>query len=58
MREQVVMDIGEKHGKSPAQVLLRWGVQSGTVVIPKTQKVIQASGPSQAFIAAVKCSAK
>jgi diketogulonate reductase-like aldo/keto reductase len=39
MRERVVMDIGEKHGKSPAQVLLRWGVQSGTVVIPKTQKV-------------------
>lgn len=30
--------IGEKYGKSPAQVALRWNVQRGVVVIPKSVK--------------------
>jgi 2,5-diketo-D-gluconate reductase A len=28
--------LGEKHGKSPAQVVLRWHVQNGLVAIPKS----------------------
>ena len=30
------MQIAEAHGKSVAQVCLRWGVQRGCVVIPKS----------------------
>ena len=36
LKEQVVIDIAKSHGKSPAQVVLRWGIQRGTAVIPKT----------------------
>ena len=34
MTEPVVQSIAEKYGKSPAQVLLRWHIQQGHVVIP------------------------
>ncbi len=33
-----VKAIAESHGKSPAQVVLRWGVQRGTAIVPKTSK--------------------
>ena len=35
---QVVKSICGKHGKTPAQVLLRWAVQRGIQVIPKSVK--------------------
>ena len=35
----VVNEIGRQHGRSPAQILLRWGVQGGTAVIPMTSKI-------------------
>ena len=35
---QVVKSICGKHGKTPAQVLLRWSVQRGIQVIPKSTK--------------------
>ena len=34
MSESLVQGIAEKHGKSPAQVLLRWHIQQGHIVIP------------------------
>ena len=36
LAEPVLATIGEKYGKSPAQVVLRWHVQLGLIVIPKS----------------------
>ncbi len=36
--EPVLLAIGEKHGKSAAQVMLRWHIQKGIQVIPKSTK--------------------
>ncbi len=38
-RDQVIARIAKAHGKSPAQISLRWLVQQGVVVIPRTSKV-------------------
>lgn len=38
LEEEVFARIGKKVGKSPAQVMLRWGLQRGYVVIPKTSR--------------------
>jgi diketogulonate reductase-like aldo/keto reductase len=36
--DPVIGHIAEAHGKSPAQVMLRWGVQQGRSVIPKSTR--------------------
>ena len=41
--EPIVAEVAAKHGKSPAQVLLRWGVQTGASVIPKSVKQVSAT---------------
>ena len=35
-KEKVILDLAQKHGKSPAQVTLRWHLQHNLVVIPKS----------------------
>lgn len=34
--EPVLKEIAEKYGKTPAQIILRWNVQQGVIVIPKS----------------------
>lgn len=37
--EQILVTIGQAHGKTPAQVVLRWLLQRGIVTVVKTQRV-------------------
>ena len=39
LTEPVVVETARRHGKTPAQIVLRWGVQRGTAVVPKTSRV-------------------
>jgi len=41
--------IGAKHGKSSAQVVLRWHIQQGLVVIPKSNSIERIRENSQVF---------
>lgn len=36
LEDEVLVAIGAKHGKSPAQVVIRWHLELGNVVIPKS----------------------
>lgn len=38
LEQEVVKEIAGKHGRTAAQVVLRWGVQRGTAVVPKSSK--------------------
>ncbi|PWN88253.1 hypothetical protein FA10DRAFT_158433 [Acaromyces ingoldii] len=45
LEREEIKAIANKHGKSPAQVLLRWGLQIGNIILPKslTQSRIEAN---------------
>lgn len=36
LRDETILGLAKKHGKTPAQVIIRWHLQKGHVVIPKT----------------------
>ena len=38
LTESTLKDLAEKYGKTPAQVVLRWHVQLGNIVFPKSMK--------------------
>jgi len=35
---QVVVDAAEEHGKSPAQIVIRWHLQTGNILFPKSNR--------------------
>jgi diketogulonate reductase-like aldo/keto reductase len=45
----VVRDIAQKHSKSPAQVMIRWSLQHGLVVIPKSSRPERIKENSEVF---------
>lgn len=38
LSEPAIVEVAEKHKKSPAQIILRWDLQNGVVTIPKSVK--------------------
>ncbi|KAL2825006.1 NADP-dependent oxidoreductase domain-containing protein [Aspergillus cavernicola] len=36
MKEPLLTQLGKKYGKSPAQIMIRWGLQKGFVPLPKS----------------------
>ncbi len=36
LHDEAIVQVGQKHGKSPAQVVLRWHIQNDMLVIPKS----------------------
>jgi D-xylose reductase len=38
LEQELVIEAGKRAGKTPAQIVLRWGIQRGTAVIPKTSR--------------------
>jgi len=41
IHHEKIEQLAEKYHKSPAQILLRWSVQQGNIVIPKTQNPLK-----------------
>jgi 2,5-diketo-D-gluconate reductase A len=46
---EILDGIADKHGKTPAQVVLRWHIELGVVVIPKSNSLSRVEENSQVF---------
>lgn len=45
----ICKELSEKHGKSPAQIILRWNLQKGVVTIPKSSKSVRIAANADIF---------
>ncbi len=39
LEQPVIKAVANRLGKTPAQIVLRWGIQRGNSIIPKTSKI-------------------
>jgi methylglyoxal/glyoxal reductase len=49
LRHPTVVDVARRYSKSPAQVMIRWGLQHGLVVIPKSTRPERIKENSEVF---------
>ena len=49
LKDPVLVEIAKRHGKSVAQVVLRWDIQSGVITIPKSAKANRISENAAIF---------
>lgn len=49
LKDGTLMEIGARHGKTPAQVIVRWSLQKGMAVIPRSSNKDRISQNSQVF---------
>lgn len=49
LEDPVITKIAEAHGKSPAQVILRWDLQNGVIVIPKSSREERIESNAEVF---------
>jgi len=49
LQHPAVVEVARKHSKSPAQVMIRWGLQHGLVVIPKSTRPERIKENSEVF---------
>ena len=49
LRHPVVVEVARRYSKSPAQVMIRWGLQHGLVVIPKSSRPERIRENSEVF---------
>ena len=52
MEDPKIIEIGKKYGKSPAQVLIRYQVERGAVVLPKS---VTPSRIKENFVSVCEC---
>lgn len=60
LHDAVVMQIADKHNRSPRQVLLRWQTQKGVVVVPTRSDAAQLADSMESFnfvLSAEECAA-
>ena len=49
IRDRTIREIAERLGRTPAQVMLRWAIQHGAVVIPKSSDRERIRSNAQVF---------
>jgi diketogulonate reductase-like aldo/keto reductase len=49
LRHPAVLDVAQSYSKSPAQIMIRWSLQHGLVVIPKSTRPERIKENSEVF---------